>query len=81
MAIVTHHVDGRLACTVEQLAERHAIPPSSVRVALARFDPPLRPAAPLDGRKDLYYPEEFAAALQRRPGRGVNLRRPPAAGR
>ena len=74
MPVVRITVDGRLALTVEQAAQRYRLTPASMRSALARLR--MAAAAELDGRKQLYLARELDAAMKARPGKGANLRRP-----
>lgn len=73
MANIRITVDGRVALTVEQAAERYNLPTASMRTALARLA--LTPAADLDGRKHLYYVRDLDPAMKARPGKGSNFRR------
>lgn len=71
MARVRITVDGKLALTVEQAAERYGLQPSSMRGELTRLGPAVRPAAMLDGRKPLYLAAELDGIMRSRPGRGA----------
>lgn len=70
MAAIRITVDGKLALTVEQAAERYGYPsPSSMRTALVRLD--IEPITYLDGRKPLYLATALTAAMRGRKGRGA----------
>lgn len=73
MPAVRITVDGRLAVTVEQAAERYGLAASSVRAIITRER--IEPDAELDGRKKLYLATRLDAILRARPGKGSNLRR------
>ena len=66
-------VDGRLALTVEQAAQRYGLKPNSMSAALSRMG--TEPDANLDGRKKLYLAGRLDAVMKTRPGKGANLRR------
>lgn len=73
-------VDGRLALTIEQAAERYGLASSSMRAVISRLR--IQPAAHLDGdrpdavrRRGLYMAKELDVVMRSRPGRGANLRR------
>lgn len=72
MARVRITIDGKVALTVEQAAERYGMLASSVRVAISREG--LEPDGELDGKKKLYLQSRLDAILKARPGRGANLR-------
>lgn len=71
-------VNGKLALTVEQAADRYCLAASSMRGELTRLGPAVAPAAMLDGRKPLYLAADLDTAMSARPGRG--RRRPSATG-
>lgn len=63
-------VDGKLALTVEQAAERYGLKPAPMRTALARFGDEIEPVTYLDGRKPLYLASRLDAIMAKRPGKG-----------
>lgn len=72
-------VDGRLALTVEQAADRYGLAVSSMRAAISRLK--ITPDAYLDAdrphaqrRRGLYLASALDKALRARVGRGANLR-------
>lgn len=69
MARVRITVDGKLALTVEQAAQRYHYSDSTMRAVLSRLD--LERAGWLDGRKPLYLAGELDAAMKARPGKGA----------
>lgn len=71
--MIRHTVDGRPAATIEDLAQIHGRPASSIRTIIAREAEAGRPLPVLDrcGSKALYDPKVFARALANRPGRGA----------
>ena len=66
-------VDGRLALTIGQAAQRKGVEPATMRQAIRRMN--LQPVGSLDGRTDLYAAADLDAAWSTRPGKGANLRR------
>lgn len=64
-------VDGRLALTIEQAAERYGLAPSSMRGELTRHGDSIEHVAMLDGRKPLYDAARLDALMKSRPGRGA----------
>ncbi len=68
-------VDGKLALTIEQAAERYGLKDSSMRAALTRLKGKIEPAEHLDGRKPLYLATPLDKAMKTRPGKGANLRK------
>lgn len=67
MPIVRITLDGKLAYTVEQAADKHGMGPSSMRSVIARAG--LEPDAEI-GRKNLYLATRITAMLKARPGKG-----------
>lgn len=63
-------VDGKVALTVEQAAERYGLAASSMRAALTRLGDAVAQVAMLDGRKPLYNQAALDAAMKARPGKG-----------
>lgn len=68
-------VDGKLALTVEQAADRYGLAQSSMRGELTRLKGKLDPIAELDGRKKLYLATALDKVMKSRPGKGANLRK------
>jgi hypothetical protein len=64
-------VDGKLALTVEQAAERYGLQPSSMRGELTRLKAVIAPVDHLDGRKPLYLAATLDRVMGNRPGRGA----------
>lgn len=64
-------VDGRVALTVEQAAERKNVEAATMRGELTRHKETIQPAAELDGKKKLYLQSEIDAFWAARPGRGA----------
>lgn len=64
-------VDGRLALTVQQAADRYGLRPSSITAALSRLG--VEPDAHLDDKKKLYLATRLDAIMKGRPGKGANL--------
>lgn len=71
MPTVRITVDGKVALTVEQAAERYELRPSSMRGELTRLGGTIEPVAMLDGRKPLYLAAALDAAMAGRKGRGA----------
>lgn len=65
-------VDGRLALTTTQAAQRHGRDPAVMRKLLDRLD--AAPVAHLDSRTPLYGQVALDKLIQAMPGRGANLR-------
>lgn len=63
-------VDGKLALTVEQAAERYGLQPSSMRGELTRLKGVITPVDHLDGRKPLYLAAALDTVMGNRPGKG-----------
>jgi len=61
-------VDGRPALTTAQAAARHGLTPAGLRRIIHVHH--IEPVAYLDDRTPLYDPDQLAAALAARPGRG-----------
>lgn len=72
--VITIKVDGKPALTVEMAAARYGLTLGSMSAAITRLGDSIRPAAPLDGRKQLYYVAALDKAMKGRPGKGANLR-------
>lgn len=70
-------VNGKLALTVEQVAERLGVPISTLSGELTRYKDVIRPVAELDGRKKLYLPADIDRWWAARPGRGTPGKRRP----
>jgi hypothetical protein len=64
-------VDGKLALTIEQMAERLGVTTSTVRAYLTRYGHGISPAAELDGRKSLYLAKDIDRWWAARPGKGM----------
>lgn len=64
-------IDGRLALTVEQAAERYGLTRGGMSAALSRLT--VAHDAMLDGRKPLYLASRLDKAMKERPGKGSNL--------
>lgn len=62
-------VDGKLALTVEQAAERVGVTASTMRGELTRYHEAIAPVADLDGRKKLYLAKDIDRWWKSRPGR------------
>lgn len=69
-------VDGKLALTTAQAAERHGVELATMRQIIKREG--VTAVAELDARTPLYLVPAIASAVKARPGRGANLRRQPA---
>ncbi|HZM83752.1 MAG TPA: hypothetical protein VFC19_49165 [Candidatus Limnocylindrales bacterium] len=70
-------VNGKLALTVAQAADRLGMPASGLRRDLTREPNAPEPVAPLDARTPLYAARDidaFGKLLKKRPGKGANLR-------
>lgn len=63
-------VNGKLALTVEQAAERYGLAPSSMRGELSRLKGVVTPID-FDGRKKLYLARELDQVMRARPGKGA----------
>ncbi|HET8682057.1 MAG TPA: hypothetical protein VFM54_09300 [Micromonosporaceae bacterium] len=63
-------VNGRVALTVLQAAERYGLAESSMRSALSRFGRRARPVAKLDRQKSLYLQHDLDILMKQRPGKG-----------
>jgi hypothetical protein len=66
-------VDGKLALTLAQAAERHALGIDAMRKAISRAG--IEPVAELDARTPLYLAAAIVAAMKARPGKGANFRK------
>jgi hypothetical protein len=66
-------VDGKVALTLAQAAERHALGTDAMRKAISRAG--LEAVAELDARTPLYLATAVAAAIKTRPGKGANFRK------
>lgn len=64
-------VDGKLALTIEQAAERYGVKPGSMRGTLSRLGTAITSAATLDGTKPLYLATALDRVMRARPGRGA----------
>ena len=73
-------VDGKLALTVEQLAERYGVKVKSMSVIISRLGEQIEPITfHLDNHKKVYLAVPFDRIMKAaRPGRGANLRGPRA---
>jgi hypothetical protein len=56
-SVIEIHLDGRLVLTTAQAAARLGVKPGSLRARITREG--IRPAAQLDPRTPLYYPEDL----------------------
>jgi hypothetical protein len=70
-------IDGRVALTVEQIAERKGVKPKSVTGELTRYG--IEHDAMLDGRKKIYLQHKIDSWWGNRVGKGANFRRKDAA--
>lgn len=62
-------VDGKLALTIEQAAERYGVALGSMRSTLSRLG--VTSITKFDGRKPLYLATELDRIMRNRPGRGA----------
>jgi len=67
-------IDGRLALTVEQAAERYHLTPGSMSSVISRGR--IAADSMLDNKKPLYLAGRLDEIMKARPGKGANLRRP-----
>jgi len=67
-------IDGRVALTVEQAAERKGVKPKTVTGELTRYR--IEHDAMLDGRKKLYLQAKFDKWWDNRPGKGGANKKP-----
>lgn len=63
-------IDGELALTVEQAAERYGVSANAVRIALGRAGLTDSPDDKLDQRKPLYLAARLDQLMTKRPGKG-----------
>lgn len=69
-------VDGKLALTIEQMAQRLSVTASTVRAYLTRYGKGIQRAAELDG-KPLYLAKDVDRWWAARPGKGMpGVKRP-----
>jgi hypothetical protein len=66
-------IDGKLALTVEQAAERYHLQPKSISAIISRGD--IQEDGTLDGKKKLYLASRLDAIMKARPGKGATLRK------
>ncbi len=64
-------IDGKLALTVNGLAERYGLAAKSISAIISRGA--VAHDAMLDGKKKIYLAARFDAIMRARPGKGVNL--------
>lgn len=64
-------VDGKPALTLEQAAERLAVPSHTLSKELSRYRAVIQPAAELDGKKKLYLQSAIDEWWASRPGKGA----------
>lgn len=67
-------IDGKLALTVEQAAERYHLQPKSISAIISRGS--IGEDGTLDGKKKLYLASHLDQIMKARPGKGSNLRKP-----
>ncbi len=66
-------LDGKLALTVEQAADRYHLLPKSMSSVISRGG--IEADGMLDGKKALYLAGRLDEIMKARPGKGANLRR------
>jgi hypothetical protein len=62
-------VDGKLALTIEQAAERLGVPTKTLSSELTRYKASIQHVAMLDGKKKLYLQSEIDKFWKARPGK------------
>ncbi len=67
-------IDGKLALTVEQAADRYHLQPKSISAIISRGA--IAEDGTLDGKKKLYLASHLDQIMKARPGKGSNLRKP-----
>jgi hypothetical protein len=64
-------VDGKLALTLQQMADRLGVKASTVRAYLTRYGAGIKPVTEFDGGKPLYLAKDVDRWWKARPGKGM----------